>query len=182
MTENALGELEFPTGSLIARRYEVLGSLGSTSVGGSVLLCTDTYESGAVAIKALTRRSTSVWAEAQHLRQLQDEHILPIRNAFSDTGTAFLVTDVAKHGTVQDEIDKHFQGIPLAESLRWLQHACHGVQRAHSHGLVHNDIKPANLFLSRQMDCLLGDFEMAGLINAHGVATAHGYKIGRAHV
>jgi serine/threonine protein kinase len=175
MTENATEEPDFPVGSLIARKYEVLGSLGSTNSGRSVLWCRDTYETGEVAVKALTLRSTSIWAEAQHLRQLQDEHILRIRNAFSDAGTAFLVTDIAKHGTVQNEIDRCFQGVPVAESVRWVQHACHGVQRAHSHGLVHNDIKPANLFLSHRRDCFLGDFEMAGLIDSRGVATAHGF-------
>lgn len=163
-------------GLLINRRYEILDFLGATNSGHSVLLCRDTFETGEVAVKALTSRTQEVWAEAQHLRQLQDDHVLPIRNAFMDAGSAFLVTDVAHFGTVQDEIERNPHGLSLAEAIRWVRHACQGVQRTHSHGLVHNDVKPANLFLNSKRECLLGDFEMASLMDKDGTAHAHGFS------
>jgi serine/threonine protein kinase len=46
-----------------------------------------------------------------------------------------------------------------------------GVARAHDASLVHNDLKPANLFLNANRDCLVGDFGGASLILA-GQSTA----------
>jgi eukaryotic-like serine/threonine-protein kinase len=45
-----------------------------------------------------------------------------------------------------------------------MRQASMGVARAHDKSLVHNDIKPANLFLTANKECLVGDFGLASRV------------------
>ena len=55
--------------------------------------------------------------------------------------------------------------------VRWVRQACHGVARAHDLRLLHNDIKPGNLFLNAQGEALVGDFGTATLLPQGASAT-----------
>ena len=165
------------SGHIIANRYEVLGQLGSGGQG-EVYRVRDHHEGDEVALKILDPASFTPlgpWAEAQILRRLADHHILPIRNAFTQLGVAMIVTDIAQNGTVADRISAEPRGLDVHEAVRWTRQACQALTRAHDLGLVHNDIKPANLFLTDRNDCRVGDFGFAGLISpTTGLAHAYG--------
>jgi eukaryotic-like serine/threonine-protein kinase len=55
-------------------------------------------------------------------------------------------------------------GLRTDEVVTWIRQACIGVARAHDRLLIHNDIKPANLFLSAKGNCPVGDFGLASLV------------------
>lgn len=166
-----------PVGSLIDNRYEILGDLGSGG-GGEVYRVRDHHEGDEVALKIINPTSLTAlgpWAEAQILRRLSDNHILPIRNAFAHSGYPMVVTEIAREGTVEDRIKAHPLGLDPLDAIRWTRQACQGITRAHDLGLVHNDIKPGNLFLTARRDCRVGDFGFAGLIDsATGLAPVYG--------
>ena len=119
-----------------------------------------------VALKLLTSWTASgPWAEAQILRRLADPHILPIRNADHIAGRPFLATELAHHGTLQDRLVAVGQrGLDVDNVVRWIRQACLGVARAHDWRLLHNDLKPGNLFLNAEEECLVGDFGFATLV------------------
>ena len=52
----------------------------------------------------------------------------------------------------------------MDETVQWIRQACHGVARAHDLGLLHNDIKPGNLFLDANGDAMVGEFGFASLL------------------
>jgi serine/threonine-protein kinase len=107
------------------------------------------------------------WDEARVLRQLADDHILPILNADSIAGQPFIVTELAEHGTLANALDATGGlGVGIDEAVAWIRQACVGIQRAHDVSLVHNDVKPANLFLNENRECLVGDFGLASLVPA----------------
>ncbi|QWF21768.1 serine/threonine protein kinase [Nocardioides sp. LMS-CY] len=156
-----------PVGSLIDNRYEILDALGSGG-GGEVYRVRDHHEGDEVALKIInpaTLTPLGGWAEAQILRRLSDNHILPIRNAFAQAGHPIVVTEIAHQGTVDDRITAEPVGLDTLQAIRWIRQACQGISRAHDLGLVHNDIKPGNLFLTANNDCRVGDFGFAGLID-----------------
>ncbi|NNG38064.1 serine/threonine protein kinase [Flexivirga sp. ID2601S] len=163
----------FAVGDLIDGRYEVRGLLGSGGQG-DVLEVFDHHERDVVALKLLrpTNHPFGVWGEAQILRHLVDDHILPIRNADTHLGQPFLVTAIATEGTIGGRIPS--VGFDVAQAVRWIQQACQGIERGHDCGLLHNDIKPDNLFLDGRGNCLVGDFGMAGQIDPTGAGIAHG--------
>src|SRR6185312_13459553 len=41
---------------------------------------------------------------------------------------------------------------PVADSVKYLLHACEAIGEAHGIGIVHRDLKPANLFLTKAAD------------------------------
>ena len=151
--------------ALIAGRYQVRRTLGA-GAQGEVYEVFDTHEGDVVALKLLTALSPGgPWGEAQILRHIADHHILPIRNADHHLGQPYLVTELAAHGALDGRLAASGNcGLDVDEVVRWTAHACHGVARAHDVGLVHNDIKPANLFLNAKHECVVADFGFASLI------------------
>jgi eukaryotic-like serine/threonine-protein kinase len=152
-------------GTRVANRYEILSPLGS---GGQAeaYRAKDLHEGDIVALKLLQSFPPGqLWLEAQALRQLSDPHVLPIRNADVDAGQPFLVTELATHGTLDDLLSASGScGLRVDEVVRFLRQAANGVGRAHAIRLIHNDIKPKNLFLNSEGECLVGDFGGACLL------------------
>lgn len=155
-------------------RYEVLQTLGQGSFG-QVVQVLDTLLDGEVAIKLLNDPN-QVLEEARVLAGLREiRNVLPIYHAGSELGQGYIVTAVARGGTVGDRIESNSgAGIPPTDAIRWLKQACNGISRVHSQGLVHNDIKPTNLFFDETDEVLVGDFGLAARVNDDGLATPRG--------
>lgn len=133
---------------------------------GQSLRCFDIIEQCHVAVKIIETHGGQVghWDEARYLRMLTDPHILPIRNAVEDLGQPILVTEIAMGGTLSDQLSQA-HGVPTVQAIDWIRQACLGVARAHGDGLLHNDIKPGNLFLTRTGRLMVGDFGFATLLD-----------------
>jgi serine/threonine-protein kinase len=148
-------------GERIGNRYIVKEQLGPSGQG-EVYVCEDPYEGGIVVVKLLALESLppgNQWLEARALRDLSDEHILPIRNADLDAGQPFIVTEMATHGTLESEVNARGpRGLDVDEVVSAIREACSGVGRGHGTRLIHNDLKPGNLFLNAQRECLVGDY------------------------
>jgi len=158
--------MTIPIGQLIANRYEVLASLASAAQG-DVYRVRDTYEDAICVLKLLNVATLTAgpWDEAQILRHLADDHILEIRNADLYAGQPYIVTALAEHGTLETELAAtNGLGLDVDQVVSWMRQASMGVARAHDKSLVHNDIKPANLFLTAIKECLVGDFGLASRV------------------
>jgi serine/threonine protein kinase len=109
----------------------------------------------------------NVWQEAQVLRHLRDDHIRDIRNAAVTLGRPYIVTAFARHGTLESALTATGgTGVPVDDVVTWMRQAAMGVARAHDASLLHNDLKPGNLFLNANRERLVGDFGLASLIPA----------------
>ena len=109
----------------------------------------------------------TAWQESAILTQLRGEFVLPVWNAGLDHGVPFIVTDLAVSGTLADQIGPGV-GVPVSSAARWIQQACRGIARVHDLGLLHNDIKPENIFLGSNGEALVGDFGVACKVDANG--------------
>lgn len=157
---------------VIAGRYLVQRQLGLGGQG-EVYEVLDTHEDDVVALKLLTIVvAGGHWQEAQILRRLSDPHILPIRNADLASGRPYIVTELARHGTLTDRLAAAGTcGLLVDDVVRLLRQACHGVARAHDLRLLHNDIKPMNLFLNAEGECMVGDFGFAAELPPRAAST-----------
>lgn len=160
---------------MFAHRYEIRSSLGQ-GAQGEVYEAYDHHEQETVALKLLRPSPTGLWNEAAVLRRLSDHHILPIRNADIHMAQPFLATVLASHGSVGDQISASgSSGLTTNDTVRWIREASHGIARGHDYGLVHNDIKPDNLFLNKKQECVVADWGFAARVDsATGLAIVPG--------
>ncbi|MFD9128204.1 serine/threonine-protein kinase, partial [Kitasatospora sp. NPDC059571] len=88
-------------------------------------------------------------------------NVLAVLDAGLDNGSAYLVTDhVAGRGL--DEV-LAADGVPdVARAADWAAQVCAGLAAGHAAGLLHGDIKPANLLLAADGTLRILDFGLAG--------------------
>ncbi len=92
-------------------------------------------------------------------------------------GTPFIVMELLRGRTLKDTIDEH--GPPLAEIVALLGAAlCDALAVAHDAGVVHRDVKPANVMVVTGGRLVLCDFGVARVIDDDALATQSGLLLG----
>jgi serine/threonine protein kinase/Leucine-rich repeat (LRR) protein len=89
--------------------------------------------------------------EARAAAVLEHDHIVPILQVGEDRGVPFLVMPFLK-GEPLDERLRHDKALPIAEVLRIGREIAEGLAAAHERGLIHRDIKLANIWLEDRGD------------------------------
>jgi len=109
--------------------------------------------------------------EARTAAQVSDRpHIVTIYDIGEHGEHAFIVMEYFPGGTVADRLraargehEADRASIPRATALGWLRDAATGLDVAHAAGIVHRDVKPANLMLDARGRLAVGDFGIARL-------------------
>ncbi|HEV8001909.1 MAG TPA: serine/threonine-protein kinase [Planctomycetaceae bacterium] len=98
--------------------------------------------------------------EARTLQQLDHPSIVPIHGVGKTPGGGyFLAMDLVQGGDLSRRIS---QGpVPIAAAVRWMIEACVALEHAHQRGIIHCDLKPANLLLDEHGHVRLTDFGLA---------------------
>lgn len=97
--------------------------------------------------------------------------MLRVLNADVATDIPYVSTRVAAEGSAEDKLAKVYPfGVTPAVAITWVRHLLVGLESCHAVGLLHRDVKPANLFLDRLDWALLGDFGQAWVLDANGLA------------
>ncbi len=142
-------------GTTIAGRYVVEELLGVGGMG-SVYRARHQFIGRDVALKfldpALTeneRLRKRFLGEARAANQINHEHIIDITD-FGETedGIVYMVMEYLEGVALEDEIDR--KPLELRRALRIALQIALGLGRAHELGVVHRDIKPGNIYLTRR--------------------------------
>ncbi len=160
---------------LIGNRYKKLSMLGKGGLG-EVMACDDMVLMRTVAVKAgyqkgdIDSYSTKVILarEARIIANLEHPNIIPIYDAGDDPlrGPFYVmrqVTDTSLELILHQR--KTGEGNPfdytLNRLLRYFLQVCNAVDYAHHRGVIHCDIKPANILLGDYGEVLLVDWGLA---------------------
>jgi serine/threonine-protein kinase len=95
-------------------------------------------------------------------------HVVTIYDIGEHGDDAFIVMEHFSGGTVADRLrDARRGGSPIDRetALRWLREAASGLDVAHAAGIVHRDVKPANLLLDARGRVAVADFGIARLVD-----------------
>ena len=152
-------------------RYEIERLIGTGGMG-VVLKGYDTELHRVVAIKVLLPHLANSGAarrrfarEAQAAAAVMHEHVIPIHNVEAEGEIPYIVMQYVPGQSLQARVDE--QGpLRVAEILRIARQAALGLAAAHEQGVVHRDVKPANMLLEESVDRLLiSDFGLARTVD-----------------
>lgn len=113
--------------------------------------------------------------EARSVAKLQHANIVPIHEFGEQDGITFIVMEYVDGGTLKDRLKR---SISVAESVDFVIQAAEGLGCAHGHGIVHRDVKPANMLVRKDGHLLLSDFGIAKILEGTSNLTRAGTGIG----
>jgi serine/threonine-protein kinase len=135
---------------------------------GEVYRATDAVLGRAVAVKLLAGRYSRDEAvrgrftrEALAAARLSGEpNIVTVFDVGEHAERPFIVMEYLEGGSLEERIEKD-GAQEVGQSLEWLAQAATALDAAHRHGVVHRDVKPANLMLDRNGNVHVADFGIA---------------------
>ncbi len=156
-------------------KYEIRRLLGKGATG-SVYLAIDDFAGREVAIKVLddipsdaedARRALKFFQnEASLAGKLRHPHIVSIFDAGVDKvdgkDLRYLVMELVEGTSLQPHCDPAAL-LPVARSAQIAYKCCRALEYANSAGVVHRDVKPANIMLRPDFDIKVSDFGAAQL-------------------
>jgi serine/threonine-protein kinase len=102
--------------------------------------------------------------EADVIAQLDHINILPIYEYGEQNGLAYLVTPYLEGGSLQDLLAKR-SPFSVQESLVYIEQTAAALQYAHSHKIIHRDVKPSNMLFHADGRLVLADFGIARIMH-----------------
>jgi Tol biopolymer transport system component len=148
--------------------YEI-GELLGTGGMGEVYRAHDTRLNRDVALKALRfgaqegGRAARLVLEARLISTLHHPHIRAIYDAAEYDGITVVVMECLEGETLDRRLAR--RSVPLALALTWGEQLASALDEAHGHGIIHHDVKPANVMVTQHGVKLL-DFGIATVSTA----------------
>jgi serine/threonine protein kinase len=146
-------------------RYEILGPLGFGATS-RVDKARDKIIGRTVAIKTLVHSFGAAPQQKQFLREAQIVGQLShpaIVNLFDvgveETGIAYLVMEYVNGRTLLQVLSE--SPIPWPRACAWAADLATALGRAHHAGIIHGDVKPANIMITEEGEVKLSDFGIA---------------------
>jgi len=153
-------------GATLNQRFTLDAELGRGGMG-AVYRATDQILGRSVAIKVLKEHGTEevgkrIRLEAQILARLLHENVVRLYDFGEAEGGYFLVMEEVDGSS----FSKRWRQVPLAERLRINGQVAAALDYAHHQGVIHRDVKPANVLLTAADHAKLSDFGLSMMAEA----------------
>lgn len=105
-------------------------------------------------------------AEARRVARIQHPGVVQVFDVGQDGDLCFIVSEFVSGGSLGDHLVKN----PPApqQTIRWVAEIADALEHAHLHGVIHRDVKPANILINNHNRALLADFGIAQSANRAG--------------
>ena len=164
-------------GMFLADRYEIIEQIGT---GGMA----DVYKAKChklnryVAIKVMksefSQDKTFVskfWAEAQSAAGLVNPNVVNVYDVGVENGIYYIVMELVEGITLKKYIEKRGK-LPYKEAVSIAIQVANGMDAAHKHKIVHRDIKPQNIIISKEGKVKVTDFGIAKVASSATINTS----------
>jgi serine/threonine protein kinase len=150
--------------------YTILRELGSGGMG-VVYHCRDEFLQREIAIKMMLPELMTAdndtaqifRQEARLAAQLEHPNIVTIHNIGVENREGnsyhYIAMEYLPGGSLRERIGK--EKIQLEQALEWMKQLSSALNYAHKRGVVHQDIKPDNVFIAQDGNLKIGDFGLA---------------------
>src|SRR5215469_3686707 len=102
--------------------------------------------------------------ETDALASLVHPNIVPVHEYGEQDGLAYLVMPYVSGGTLRDQLERDGK-LPLTQAVSYLEQMGAALHFAHERGIIHRDVKPANILLTPEKRLVLTDFGLAKIIS-----------------
>lgn len=164
------------TGMIIAERYEILGKIGTGGMA-DVYKAKDHKLNRFVAVKVLKpefREDTTFIrkfrSEAQAAAVLTHPNIVNVFDVGDDNGVYYIVMELIEGITLKEYISKKGR-LSVKEATSIAIQVSMGLEAAHSHGIVHRDVKPQNIIISMDGKVKVTDFGIARAASSNTISS-----------
>ena len=170
---------EFALGATIGGRYVLEELLGSGGFG-HVFRARDSLLGRPVAFKTIQRGRAATAAgnvidEAKTVAKLDHPHIVPVYDVGVSDGVAWMAMKLID-GEGLDRLLKTRTRLGVEQALRIAAQSADALQHAHRRGIVHRDVKPSNILLTRNDDgsdhVWIADFGIAKLLTGDSTGSS----------
>jgi serine/threonine-protein kinase len=169
-------------GMQLSGRYRLDAQIGAGGMS-TVYRAFDVNLERQVAIKLLHREMSAdsdqlerFRREARAVAQLSHPHIVGVIDAGEDEGRPYIVFEYVEGETLKQRINELGQ-LPVDESVAYAIEIARALGCAHSHGIVHRDVKPQNVLIDEEGSAKVTDFGIARSLKDDGL-TADGRVLG----
>jgi eukaryotic-like serine/threonine-protein kinase len=167
--------------TLLAERYRVIERVGSGGMA-TVLLAEDERLGRQVAVKRLHAESPEDTAqrfrrEARLGASLNHPNVVSVFDIVSDDEGVLIVMEYVDGETLRDAIERG--PLPPARAVEVLRGVAGALDHAHGEGIVHRDVKPANVLIGRDGRIKLADLGIATAVEGTRI-TMSGTVLGTA--
>lgn len=170
-------------GNFINNRYEIIGRVGAGGMS-DVYKAKDHKLNRNVAIKVLKKEYSKdknfvskFRVEAQSAASLIHPNIVNVYDVGEDNGLYYIVMELIEGITLKSYIQKKGR-LSARETISIAIQIANGIECAHNNQIVHRDIKPQNIMISREEKVKVTDF---GIARAASSNTINGNAMGSVH-
>jgi serine/threonine-protein kinase len=155
----------------LADRYTIEREIGRGGMA-VVYLAQDLKHGRQVAVKVLQPELASSLGSERFLREIETAarlnhpHILPLHDSGEADGFLYYVMPYMESSSLRDQLDRESQ-LPVEDAVRIACEVAKGLDYAHEQAVVHRDIKPGNIMLSRG-HAVIADFGIARAVSEAG--------------
>jgi serine/threonine-protein kinase len=162
-------------------QYEVQEFIGQGAMGRVYRAYhADLERTGAVKVMQAIAPDTDSVArfrhEAQAIAKLRHPNIVDVYDFGTFEGMPYMVVEYVGGGSLAAKIGDG--ALDRATALRYLRGIAAGLDYAHAHGIVHRDVKPANVLLTDDDSPVLADFGLAKLLHGSSLKSMTGVTTG----
>ena len=164
------------TGMIIAERYEILLKIGTGGMA-DVYKAKDHKLNRFVAVKVLKPefREDKTFirkfkSEAQAAAGLTHPNIVNVFDVGDDEGVYYIVMELIEGITLKEYISKKGK-LSIKEATSIAIQVSMGLEAAHSHGIVHRDVKPQNIIISTDGKVKVTDFGIARAASSNTISS-----------
>src|SRR3954471_23124362 len=148
--------------------FELVETLGIGGMG-TVYKARDIQLDRLVALKLLRKDlaeevdyATRLQQEARVAASVNHPNVVQVFSSGQDHGQFYLVMELVDHGSLDDLIEQK-KKLPEELVLEAGIQVAKGLRAAHTKGLIHRDVKPANILFADEHTAKIGDFGLAGV-------------------